>query len=284
MGIIAELKRRNVFRVGIAYLVLAWVVIQVTDTISPALNLPGWTLPLVTWLGVIGFPFVLIFAWAFELTPDGIKRDHEVDRSQSITPITGRKIDFVIIGLLLVAVGFLLVDRYTGQDEAEEDQLVSTELTVMKPVESAYDSIAVLPFHNMSNDPGQEFFSDGITEELLNALARLRNLKVAARTSSFAFKGQKVDIREIGKALNVATVLEGSLRKSGKRLRITAQLIDVETGYHLWSEIYDRELTDVFAVQDDITAQIMSALKVHLGAGETVQVTTTNNTEAMRRI
>lgn len=282
MGIIAELKRRNVFRIGLAYTFLGWIVIQVTDTVSPALNLPDWTLSLVTWLGVIGFPFALLFAWAFELTPEGIKREHEVDRSQSITPTTGRKIDYVIIGFLIIAVAFLLVEKYSERDPPAVDVTQDSE----KPsppvleMEQAYDSIAVLPFTNMSTDPEQDFFSDGIAEELLNALARLQNLKVAARTSSFAFKGQQSDIREIGEALNVATVLEGSLRKSGKRLRITAQLIDVKSGYHLWSETYDRELTDVFAVQDDITAQIMTALRVHLEAGETAQVTTTTNPQA----
>ena len=180
--------------------------------------------------------------------------------------------------------GFLLVDRSSQQGTPDVERVTQSELPVAFATEAdtvrVYDSIAVLPFANMSDDPAQEFFSDGIAEELLNALARLRNLKVAARTSSFAFKGQQADIREIGKALNVDTVLEGSLRKSGKRLRITAQLIDVETGYHLWSETYDRELSDVFALQDDITAQIMSALHVHLEAGETGQVTSTTNTEA----
>ena len=146
MGFIAELKRRNVFRVGVAYLVLGWVVIQVTDIVSPALNLPDWTLPMVTWFGVIGFPFALLFAWAFELTPEGIKREHEVDRTQSI---------------------------------------------------------AVLPFTDMSAGQDQEYFSDGIAEELLNALTKLKNLRVAARTSSFAFKGRQQDITEIGCSLPV---------------------------------------------------------------------------------
>ena len=224
MGFIAELKRRNVFRVGVAYLVLGWVVIQVTDIVSPALNLPDWTLPMVTWFGVIGFPFALLFAWAFELTPEGIKREHEVDRTQSI---------------------------------------------------------AVLPFTDMSAGQDQESFSDGIAEELLNALAKLKNLRVAARTSSFAFKGRQQDITEIGNKLKVDTVLEGSVRKSGTRLRITAQLIDVENGYHLWSETYDRELTDVFAVQDELTAAIVTALKVHLDMGEDTSTTSTiDNWEA----
>jgi len=280
MGIVTELRRRNVFRIGIAYLVLGWVVIQVTDTVAPAFNLPDWTLTLVTWLGVIGFPFALLFAWAFELTPEGIKRESEVDRSQSITHTTGRKLDFTIIALLAAALIFVVADNYILQDTLEPSQATRSAEIGADEVGQAPNSIAVLPFTNMSNDLEQDYFSDGIAEELLNALARISNLKVAARTSSFAFKGQQANIQEIGRTLNVDTVLEGSLRKSGKRLRITAQLIDVESGYHLWSETYDRELTDVFTVQDDITAHIMSALKVHLEAGETAQVTTTTNPDA----
>jgi TolB-like protein len=276
-SLVKELKRRNVFRVAIGYLILGWVVLQITDIVAPALRLPEWTITLVLLLGVIGFPFALFFAWAFELTPEGLKREHEVDRSKSITHYTGRKVDFAIIGLLAVALAFVVTDNYVLLDEPDKNPVTVEESFAAG---QAYDSIAVLPFHNMSSDPEQEFFSDGIAEELLNALARLRNLKVAARTSAFAFKEQQTDIREIGQALNVATVLEGSLRKSGNRLRITAQLIDVETGFHLWSETYDRELTDVFAIQDDITAQIMAALKVHLEVGETNQVTSTINPEA----
>jgi TolB-like protein/Tfp pilus assembly protein PilF len=191
-----------------------------------------------------------------------------VDRGQSQTTQTGRKIDRVIIGLLALAVIVLLGDRFLidrsepgSPDAAVQDESV-TESVIR------YDSIGVLPFTNITNDPDQDYFSDGIAEELLNALAKLRNLKVAARTSSFSLKGKDLDAIEIGNQLKVNTVLEGSVRKSGKRLRITAQLIDATNGYHLWSETYDRELTDVFAVQDEITEAIISALKVHLETGE----------------
>ena len=285
MGLIAELKRRNVFRVGMAYLVLGWVVIQVTDIVSPALNLPDWTLPMVTWFGVIGFPFALLFAWAFELTPDGIKREHEVDRTQSIAHHTGRKVDFAIIGLLVVAMAFIVWDAYlsgrNSEVSAAEAGGPAVEAARIEPVQTTPASIAVLPFTDMSAGKDQEYFSDGIAEELLNALAKLKNLRVAARTSSFAFKGQQQNITEIGNKLKVDTVLEGSVRKAGTRLRITAQLIDVENGYHLWSETYDRELTDVFAVQDELTAAIVAALKVHLDVGEeTGSSNATDNWEA----
>ena len=282
MSLFEELKRRNVFRVGIAYLVLGWVVIQITDTVAPALNLPDWTLALVTWIGIIGFPFAVLIAWAFELTPEGIKREHEVDRSQSITHVTGRKFDFAIIGLLVVALGFVVWDAYLS----ELDEVLVTETPVEAiepaPVEEALTataSIAVLPFVNMSSDSEQEYFSDGLSEEILNLLTRISGLKVIARTSSFVFKGKNEDVRTIGQMLDVSTVLEGSVRKSGERVRITAQLIDVSDGAHLWSETYDRTLTDIFAVQDDVAAAIIDALQIHVGANPT-RGRPTDNAEA----
>jgi TolB-like protein len=272
MGLFAELKRRNVFRVGVAYVLLAWVVIQVTDTVGPALNLPEWTLSVVTWFGVIGFPFALFFAWAFELTPSGIKLEKDVDRTESVTHSTGRKIDFVIIGLLVVALlSVVIFDDSPPAVPGSKGGPVA-ETAAEPDANRSYDSIGVLPFENMSSDPEQDYLSDGIAEELLNALAKLQNLQVAARTSSFAFKGQNQNITEIGSKLNVDTILEGSVRKSGDRLRITAQLIDTADGYHLWSETYDRELTDVFQIQDDITKAIVAALRVHLDTGEALVV------------
>jgi TolB-like protein/Tfp pilus assembly protein PilF len=268
MGLIAELKRRNVFRVGVAYVLLAWVVIQVTDIVGPAINLPEWTLTVVTWFGVIGFPFALFFAWAFELTPDGIRRERDVDRAASVTHSTGRKIDFVIIGLLVVALLFVVMFDDVPETPTVAPQGDPEEVAAIPAGDRSYDSIGVLPFENMSSDPEQEYLSDGIAEELLNALAKLQNLQVAARTSSFAFKGQKQSVTEIGSRLKVDTILEGSVRKSGNKLRITAQLIDTADGYHLWSETYDRELTDVFQIQDDITQAIVAALRVHLDTGE----------------
>jgi TolB-like protein/tetratricopeptide (TPR) repeat protein len=272
MRLFNELKRRNVFRVGAAYLLLAWILIQVTDTVSPALNLPVWTLSFVIWIAVIGFPIALLFAWAFELTPDGLKREKDVNRTESITYVTGKRINNVVLVLMAIAIVFLVADRFLR--ERSDGPASGTESAATSSPEGpdGYQSIGVLPFVNMSDDPSQEYFSDGIAEELLNALAKLKSVQVAARTSSFAFKGKNQDITEIGSELNVETVLEGSVRKSGNRLRITAQLIDVSNGYHLWSETYDRELSDIFAIQDEITEAIVEALLVHFEAGESVIV------------
>ena len=276
MGFIDELKRRNVFRVGIAYAVLGWVVIQAADVIFPILQFPDWTISFVAVLAILGFPLALFLAWAFELTPEGIKREHEVDRSQSVTHVTGRKLDFTVIGLLVVALGFVVWDAYLSEPR---QQVVVTENPVeaveQAPEEEIPTSIAVLPFADMSADKDQEYFSDGISEELLNLLARVPGLKVAGRTSSFAFKGKDTDLREIGSMLNVGTIVEGSVRKSMNTLRITAQLINVEDGYHLWSDTYDRELTDVFAIQDEIAGAILEQLKMHLFKDEKVVLAST---------
>jgi len=270
-----ELKRRNVVRVAIAYAVVSWLSIEVSATTFPMLKLPEWAATFVTVLLIIGFPVALIFAWAFEFTPEGLKKEKDVDRSESITHITGRKIDFVIIGVLAVAVGFLLFDKlYLGEGDIATDdaaqEIIATEVR---------QSIAVLPFVNMSSDPEQEYFSDGLSEEILNLLAKIRGLKVIGRTSSFAFKGKNEDLRDIGQALGVNTVLEGSVRKSGERVRITAQLIDVSDGSHIWSESYDRTITDIFAVQDDVAAAIIDALQIHVGANP-ARGRPTENTEA----
>jgi len=270
-----ELKRRNVFKVAVAYAIVAWLLIEMTSTVFPALKLPEWTITFVTALILISFPVILIGAWAFEVTPDGMKRTREIPLEHSITHITGRKFDFTIIGLLAIAVMFLVVDNYVLVDESTS---VVSELTepAMQPVKR---SIAVLPFVNMSSDPEQEYFSDGLSEEILNLLARIRGLKVIGRTSSFAFKGRNEDLRDIGQTLGVTTVLEGSVRKSGERVRITAQLIDVSDGSHIWSETYDRTITDIFAVQDDVAAAIIDALQIHVGASPT-RGRPTENTEA----
>lgn len=273
IGFIGELKRRNVVRVGVAYLVSAWLLLQLADIVLENIAAPQWVMQAFMLALVIGLPVALIFAWAFELTPEGLKREHEVDRSQSITPQTGRKLDFIIIGVLAVVVVLLLVDRFAASESddvaepvssetaQETDQVEDKETT---PTSSPTPSIAVLPFVNMSSDPEQEFFSDGISEEILNALAKVKELKVAGRTSSFAFKGKDQDLRQIGLALGVAHILEGSVRKSGDTVRITAQLIQVDDGFHLWSETYDRQLTNVFAIQDEIATAILEQMKAHL--------------------
>jgi TolB-like protein len=221
-----------------------------------------------------GLPLALILAWAFEMTPEGIKKEKDVDRSQSITNKTGRKLDFTIIGILAVAVVFLLYDRFSNKGSEPVAATTSVEVAdsqdekrTLNPAETTTKSIAVLPFVNMSSDPEQDYFSDGISEEILNALARVKELKVAGRTSSFAFKGKDQDLRVIGEALGVGHILEGSVRKSGNTVRITAQLIQVKDGFHLWSDTYDRELDNVFAIQDEIATAILEQLKATLIAG-----------------
>ena len=226
-----------------------------------------------------GFIPAVIFAWAYELTAEGIKKEKDVDRTQSIAPSTGRKLDFTIIGILAAAVVILLVDRFTGPGSIETTAETKPPI---EAVEASRDkSIAVLPFVNMSSDAEQEYFSDGISEEILNSLAKVKELKVAGRTSSFAFKGQNQDLRQIGQTLGVENILEGSVRKAGTTVRITAQLIQVEDGFHLWSETYERELTDVFAIQDEIAQAILVQLKAHLiDQGLAVQTSTRTDTKA----
>jgi TolB-like protein/cytochrome c-type biogenesis protein CcmH/NrfG len=281
MPFIEELKRRNVFRVGIAYLVLSWMVVQAADVAFPILQFPNWTISFVAVLAILGFPLVLFLAWAFELTPEGIKREHEVDRSQSVAHITGRKRDFAIIGLLVVALGYFAYDKFflvPARDAARVD--ATTEAVNSEAIEQAVQapdndkSIAVLPFVNMSDDVNNEYFSDGISEELLNLLSRVPKLRVIARTSSFSYKGKDATIADIARELNVDHVLEGSVRKSGDQVRITAQLIRANDSSHLWSESYDRTLDNIFAIQDEIAAAVVEQLKVTLlGAVLTVRET-----------
>ncbi len=274
MSLIAELKRRNVFRVSAAYLALGWIVTQVTTTVAPMLHLPAWVGPVVLWIGVIGFPFVVMFAWIYELTPEGLKRESEIDPSASITHHTARRLDFVIIALLVVAIGLFAFHEFRPARDTGVTLVARPTGGTASPAAGVDRSVAVLPFVDMSAGKDQEYFADGISEELLNLLAKVPQLRVIARTSSFSFKGKEVDIAEIAKKLNVANVLEGSVRKSGDTLRITAQLIRASDSSHLWSQTYDRKLTDVFAVQDEIAAAVVEQLKVTLlGAAPKATVT-----------
>ena len=251
-----ELKRRNIFRVATAYAIAGWLIIQVVSTISPQLGFPGWIPTFFTVLVLTGFPITLIIAWAFELTPEGLKKSNQVAKEESITDHTGQKINKIIVASLSLLIVFLLVERvfFAESTFGDTGQQVSVEEA----------SIAVLPFVNMSSDKENEYFSDGLSEELLNALARVEDMKVAGRTSSFKFKGQNEDLKRVGQELGVSYILEGSVRKAGSQVRITAQLINVETGYHLWSDTYDRELKDVFAIQEEISRKVLNELKVRL--------------------
>jgi len=254
-----ELRRRNVFRVGLAYLAVAWLVLQAADIVLDNINAPGWLMQALMLFMVIGFPVALIFAWAFEMTPEGIKKEKEVDRSQSITQQTGHKLNRTIIFVLVAAVAFLLVDKFI--------------LNVASPDVTVTDkSVAVLPFVAMSRGEDDEYFADGLTEEILNSLTRVPELLVTARTSAFHFKGQDIPVPEIAAALGVAHVVEGSVRRDGDRLRVTAQLIRADDGFHLWSKNYDRETADTFGVQTDIAEEISSALGVVLDDKQLAQM------------
>ncbi len=284
--LIQELKRRNVIRVAIAYAVMAWLLIEVTSTIFPILSLPAWTVTLVTALLFIGFPLALILSWAYELTPEGIKLEKHVVRDESITHLTGRKLEFVIIAMLVVALGYFSYDKFVLDPSRDAELVQSTTEVVTKQAAQTGKSgipdksIAVLPFVNMSDDPANEYFSEGISEELLNLLAKIPQLKVIGRTSSFQFKGRQEDLRAIGDKLGVANILEGSVRKSGNRVRVTAQLITVTDGTHLWSESFDRDLDDIFAVQNEIASSVVETLKVKLFGTYIPQRSATEVTEA----
>jgi len=271
MSFFAELKRRNVFRMGIAYVVVAWVLLQAIDFALDIISAPNWVMQVFFLAAVVGLPVVLIFSWVFEMTPEGIKLESQIKRDESVTHHTSQKLDRTIIVFLAFAVLLLLAERFLIRENdgvaGPANEVVVEKLETPDTVtDSDIRSVAVLPFVNMSSDPEQEYFSDGLAEELLNRLAQNEQLRVAARTSSFQFKGQTLDVGEIGRQLKVDNILEGSVRKAGNRLRITAQLIQVDTGFHLWSETYEREMDDVFAIQDDISLAITKALEAELGA------------------
>jgi len=265
-----ELKRRNVVRVGIAYLVVGWLVFQIGEVLFPTFGAPDWIFKSLILLIALGLPFALLFAWAFELTPEGIMKTEEVDASTSITPSTGKKLNAITIVALVLALAYFVWDSRIDDDVPQPTASVDTsEPGVAQPVQEESEpagpgqhTIAVLPFVNMSSDKEQEWFADGLTEEILNSIARMPDLLVSARTSSFAHKGSNKGITEIASALGVAHVLEGSVRRSGDRLRVTAQLIRAKDGFHLWSETYDRNFADLIDIQENVAVAIASALEV----------------------
>jgi len=265
MKFLDELKRRNVFRVGIAYAITAWLLLQLTEVLTELLELPAGLGKIVVAVLLLGFPIALLFAWAFELTPDGVKREKDVRRESSITPQTGKRLDrLIIVGLVLVIV-VMGVERiwFAG---TQSETAAGTPAQMAAAGEPP--SIAVLPFVNMSADADNEYFSDGIAEELLNVLVRVSALQVASRTSSFAYKGKNLPLSQVARELGVNHILEGSVRKAGNRVRITAQLIDADSDRHLWSDTYERELDDIFEIQEEISDNIVAALKVALNVDE----------------
>jgi TolB-like protein/Tfp pilus assembly protein PilF len=269
MNLLEKLQRRNIVRVAAAYLVGAWLLIQVADTIFPYLGFSGRAISWVIYALGIGFIPALVFAWLFEFTPEGLKKEEDIHRNVASVRRSSRRLDIAIMTLLLTGIAYFAFDKFVldpPRDEARVQKAVQTAIERAEQAAAAVAeaSIAVLPFVNMSADPEQEYFSDGLAEELLNLLAGIPELRVAARTSSFAFKGEKVDIPTIAGRLNVAHVLEGSVRKARNQVRITAQLIRGKDGYHLWSETYDSTLDDVFATQDRIAASVVDSLKLTL--------------------
>lgn len=261
MSLYAELKRRNVFRVALAYLVLAWLLVQVASVLLPTFEAPAWVMRVLVLVLAAGFVVALVFSWVYELTPEGLKRDHEVDPNASIAHQTAKKLDVAVIVLLVLAIGVAAYSHFRKSPTTPATQSTA-DATDARP------SLAVLPFVNMSAVAENEYFSDGLTETLLNMLAQVEGLKVTARTSAFAFKGTNKDIREIATTLNVNAVLEGSVQRAGQRVRITAQLIDARDGTHLWSQSYDRTLDDLFIIQDEIAAAVAKELtRSLLGAG-----------------
>lgn len=249
----AELKRRNVFKASVAYLIVAWIIAQIASIVLPTFDAPPFVLKTILFLLIIGFPIILVFAWAFELTPDGIKKTKEVNLKKSITLKTRSQLNKMIITSLSIAVILLLFNQFRNTPFDETDLIDSNE-----------KSIAVLAFKDMSPEQDQEYFSDGISEELLNLLAKIPELRVISRTSSFSYKGKNETLETIGRELNVTHILEGSVRKSGNKLRITTQLIKVADGSHLWSETFDRNMEDIFKIQDEIAEVVIKQLKIKL--------------------
>jgi len=268
MSLVAELRRRSVFRVAAAYLVVGWLLTEVLTTILPTLGAPEWASRAVILIFAFGFIPAVILSWFYELTPEGIKLDHEVDRNDPASRKTGKKLDHmaVVATVVLIILVGLFSARQTSDDAA--------------PVAVSGASVAVLPFVNMSNDKDNEYFSDGLTETLLHMLTQFPDLKVAARTSSFAFKGKNIGIREIARALEVAHILEGSVQRVGDNVRITAQLIRASDGFHVWSESYDRRLDDIFGIQDEIAEKVGFALSASLlGEGGDTKVAGVQTTD-----
>ena len=267
MSLLQELKRRNVFRVTTAYVVSAWLLIQVSETVLPVFGVGDLALRVIIVVLAVGLVPVVVLTWAFEFTPEGLKRDHEVDRSRPLDAAAGKRLDRLIMVMLALALGYFAIDKFLldpGRDAARELKVAERARTEALIGSYGEKSIAVLPFANMSADPEQDYFSDGISEELLNLLAQIRDLRVISRSSSFAFKNQNLAVPQIAERLNVSHVLEGSVRKSGDRIRITAQLIDARSDTHLWSQTYDRTMGDVFGIQDEISAAVVEQLKLTL--------------------
>jgi TolB-like protein len=268
-----ELKRRNVVKVGLAYVVVGWLVIQMVTTVMPTFNAPAWIAQSITFVLILGSPFVLVFAWAFEITPEGLKKTSDVAPEQSITSRTSQRLNYTIIGLLVVAIAFMAVDDYLFDDPAARDQAQAVSRTEAAPPQAGNqppvavepqtlpNSVAVIPFTNLSPREDEAYFAAGIHDEILNQLVKLSGLNVIARTSVMQYAGTSKTIPEIGRELNVENVMEGSVRYADGRVLVTTQLIDAETGVHVWSESYERPFENIFGIQADIAMNVANALE-----------------------
>ena len=275
MSFFGELKRRNVVKVAVAYAIVGWLLVEVSSVLGPALRLPDWATTFVAFLLILGFPVAMLLTWAYELTPDGMKKTKSVPLSESITKVTGRKLDFAIIGALVLALGFVVYndgsdDAPTPSPEIMVDTFVDT-LPLVVTVEQRDvlpNSVAVLLFDNLSPNSDDAYFAAGLHDEILNQLQKLSNLSVISRTSVLRYADSDLSIPEIARELNVGTVMEGSVRYANGQVRITTQLIDAETDEHLWSETYDREFSDIFAIESDIAMNIANALETEFSIAE----------------
>jgi len=295
MNLFNELKRRNVFRVGIAYAVVAWLVMQFADVVLNNITAPGWVFQAIMLLLAIGFPIVLVFAWAFEMTPEGLKKEKNIDRSHSIAPRTGRKLDRAIIVFLVVALGYFVYDKFSGEPRGVAGETAQSISTAQPAVDNSVPatasarsedekSVAVLPFAFRSSNQEDQFFAEGMHDDLLTQLAKIGSLKVISRTSVLEYKDTIKKIPEIAEELGVSTIVEGGVQRSGSRIRFNAQLIDAKTDEHLWAETYNRELTaeNLFDIQAEIARAIAQALQATLSPEEEASINTalTNNLKA----
>lgn len=283
MSFFDELKRRNVFKVGVAYVIVAWLLIQIVATVFPILALPDWTVRFITIVIIIGFPIAIFLAWAYELTPEGIKPTQSVDPEESITKSTGQKLNYIIISLMALAIVFLVIDNYVL---VEKGSVESVEKTKAQPVSKQTppkekatkllnilpNSVAVLPFENMSPDKNNAYFAAGLHEEILNQLAKLKNLNVIARTTMLHYANTDEPTSQIASELKVKTVMEGSVRYAEGRVRVTAQLIDGREGVHIWSETYDRPFKDIFGIESDIAMNVANAMAVQFSVEEQSEI------------
>src|SRR6202166_3067499 len=275
MNFFAELKRRNVYKVAVAYIVGGWALSEGISQVFPVFDVSNGIIRLIVILIIAGLPVALVLAWMFEITPEGIKRTATADAMPASSKPKKYVWLYVVVIGAVVSIGLFFLGRYSAQPTSGESGRPSGPSLPEK-------SIAVFAFENLSDDKNTAYFSDGITEEILNALAQIPNLKVAARRSAFQFKGSNLDLRKIGQVLGVANILEGSLQKAGDQVRINVQLVDAQNGLQAWSEKYDRKLDNVFAVEDEIAKAIATKLRVQLtgGGGQPLVPDSTSNSQA----